>query len=42
MDADIAALLDETEDIVNAAGFELLEQQAKQRKGMFRKKNKKR
>jgi hypothetical protein len=40
MDADIAALLDATEDIVNAAGFELLEQEAKrgaQRKGMFRK-----
>jgi hypothetical protein len=41
MDADIAALLDATEDIVNAAGFELLEQEAKRnaaRKGMFRKK----
>ena len=40
MDADIAALLDATEDIVNAAGAELLEQEAKrnaQRKGMFRK-----
>ncbi len=33
-------LLDATEDIVNAAGFELLEQEAKrnsQRRGMFRK-----
>lgn len=44
MDADIAALLDATEDIVNAAGFDLLEQEAKknaQRKGMFRKNKKK-
>ncbi len=43
MDADIAALLDATEDIVNAAGFELRAKQAKQdarRKGMFRKKKK--
>jgi hypothetical protein len=42
MDADIAALLDATEDIVNAAGIDLIAQQAKQdaqRKGMFRKKN---
>jgi hypothetical protein len=34
-------LLDEAEDIVNAAGVELLEQQAKRgRKGMFRKRKK--
>jgi hypothetical protein len=39
----IAALLDEAEDIVNAAGFDLLAEQAKrgkQRKGMFRKRKK--
>jgi hypothetical protein len=42
MSADVAALLDEAEDIVNAAGAELLEQQAKRasRKGMFRKRKK--
>ena len=39
MSADVAALLDEAEDIVNAAGFELLSEQAKRdrRKKMFRK-----
>jgi hypothetical protein len=43
MDADVAALLDSAEDIVNAAGVELLaEMDAKQRKGMFRKKKKRR
>ena len=43
MDADIAALLDEAEDIVNAAGIDLLAEQAKRnpmRKGMFRKRKK--
>jgi hypothetical protein len=43
MDADVAALLDATEDIVNAAGFDLLAKEAKrnaQRKGMFRKRKK--
>jgi hypothetical protein len=43
MNADIAALLDEAEDIVNAAGVDLLAEQAKrnaQRKGMFRKRKK--
>ena len=43
MNADVAALLDEAEDIVNAAGFELLEKQAKRdamRKGMFRRRKK--
>jgi hypothetical protein len=42
MSADVAALLDEAEDIVNAAGAEMLEQQAKRanRKGMFRKRKK--
>src|ERR1700704_1334369 len=43
MTADVAALLDEAEDIVNAAGFDLLAEQAKrgkQRKGMFRKRKK--
>jgi hypothetical protein len=41
MTADIAALLDEAENIVNSAGADLLAQQAKQRKGMFRKQGKK-
>lgn len=42
-DADVAALLDSAEDIVNAAGAELrAEMDAKQRKGMFRKKKKRR
>ncbi len=42
MNADIAALLDEAENIVNAAGAELLDQRAKRaaRKGMFRKRKK--
>jgi len=42
MSADVAALLDEAEDIVNAAGVELLDQQTKRaaRKGMFRKRKK--
>ena len=41
VDADVAALLDQAEDIVNAAGAELLaEQQRKMRKGMFRKRKK--
>jgi hypothetical protein len=41
MSADVAALLDEAEDIVNAAGMELLDEQAKRtRKGMFRKRKK--
>ena len=43
MNADVAALLDEAEDIVNAAGFDLLAEQAKRkasRKGMFRKRKK--
>jgi len=34
---DVAALLDEAEDIVNAAGADLLEEQARRRKGFFRK-----
>jgi hypothetical protein len=43
VDADVAALLDAAEDIVNAAGVELIaEMDAKQRKGMFRKKKRKR
>jgi len=45
MNADIAALLDEAEDIVNAAGADLLAKEAKRsplRKGMFKKKRKKR
>lgn len=38
VDADVAALLDSAEDIVNAAGVELLaEMEARERKGMFRK-----
>jgi hypothetical protein len=42
MNADIAALLDEAEDIVNAAGMDLLDEQAKraQRKKLFRKRKK--
>ena len=43
MGADVAALLDEAEDIVNAAGAQVLEEQArKQRKGLFRKNKRKR
>jgi hypothetical protein len=39
--ADVAALLDEAEDIVNAAGAELLsEQERKARKKLFRKRKK--
>jgi hypothetical protein len=42
-DADVAALLDSAEDIVNAAGVELLaEMEAKQRRGLFRKKKRRR
>src|SRR3712207_1377657 len=38
---DVAKLLDEAEDIVNAAGMALLDEQArKSRKGFFRKKKK--
>ena len=38
VDADVAALLDDAEDIVNAAGFELLaEQERKSRRKLFRK-----
>jgi len=38
MNADVAALLDDAEDIVNAAGLELLDEQArKARKKRFRK-----
>ena len=40
---DVAALLDEAEDIVNSAGVDLLAEQAKRnasRKGMFRKRKK--
>ena len=42
MNADVAALLDEAEDIVNAAGVDLFAEQAKResRKGMFRKRKK--
>ena len=41
MTADIAALLDEAEDIVNAAGLDLLDEQArKSKKKMFRKRKK--
>ncbi len=41
VDADVAALLDAAEDIVNAAGVELLaEQQRKANRKMFRKKKK--
>ncbi len=40
---DVARLLDEAEDIVNAAGAELRAEQAqKQRKGLFRKNKRKR
>ncbi len=43
VDADVAALLDAAEDIVNAAGVDILaEMEAKQRKGMFRKKKRRR
>jgi hypothetical protein len=43
MGGDVAALLDEAEDIVNAAGAQLLDEQArKQRKGLFRKNKRKR
>jgi len=41
MDADVAALLDEAEDIVNSAGAQLLdEQQRKAQRKYFRKKRK--
>jgi hypothetical protein len=41
LDDDVARLLDEAEDIVNAAGFELMAEEArKKRKGMFRKRKK--
>ena len=42
MNDDIARLLDEAEDIVNAAGIELMEKQSRKaaRKGMFRKRKK--
>jgi len=42
LNADVAALLDQAEDIVNAAGADLLAQDAKRRarKGMFRKRKK--
>jgi hypothetical protein len=41
MDADVAALLDQAEDIVNAAGLELLdERQRKANRKMFRKRKK--
>jgi len=42
MNADVAALLDEAEDIVNAAGVDLFAEQAKRnaRKGVFRKRKK--
>jgi hypothetical protein len=41
-DVEVAKLLDEAEDIVNAAGLELLaEQEQRQRKGFFRKNKKK-
>jgi hypothetical protein len=40
---DVAALLDQAEDIVNAAGLELLaEQDKRSRKGFFRRKKKRR
>jgi hypothetical protein len=42
-DDDVAKLLDEAEDIVNAAGIELLaEQEQRARKGFFRKRKKRR
>src|SRR5262245_2147406 len=34
---DSAALLDEAEDIINAAGAEILDREARRRKGLFRK-----
>ena len=42
IDADVAALLDSAEDIVNAAGLELLDEQNRKagRKKMFRKRKK--
>jgi hypothetical protein len=42
MNDDVAALLDAAEDIVNAAGAEMLDEQARRtsRKGMFRKRKK--
>jgi hypothetical protein len=42
MTSDVAALLDEAEDIVNAAGVELMAQQQRKagRRGMFRKRKK--
>jgi len=41
MNADVAALLDEAEDIVNAAGVELLdERERKAKRKLFRKKRK--
>jgi len=42
MTDDVAALLDEAEDIVNAAGIEMMEkrQRSAVRKGMFRKRKK--
>jgi hypothetical protein len=43
IDADVAALLDQAEDIVNAAGLDLLaEQERKAKRKLFRKKRKKR
>jgi hypothetical protein len=43
IDADVAALLDHAEDIVNAAGIELMaEQQRKANRKLFRKRKKKR
>jgi hypothetical protein len=42
-DTDVAALLDEAENIVNDAGFELLaEQERKSSRKLFRKKKRKR
>jgi hypothetical protein len=43
MSADVAALLDEAEDIVNSAGWQVMaeqERKAMQRKGLFRKRKK--
>jgi hypothetical protein len=43
MDADVAALLDEAENIVNDAGFQLLaEQERKASRKFFRKRKKRR
>jgi hypothetical protein len=43
MDADVAALLDQAEDIVNAAGLDLLaEQERKAKRKLFKKRKKKR